>query len=353
MNNQDDLGVVILGAGRWGTHLIRNFLSQPSCRIMAIADPSTERLHAVSQQFDLDSATTLTPHWDVALDVSDVDAAIVATPASTHTMLIRAALERGHHVLAEKPLALNPTEAIALCQLAQRQKRQLVVDHTYLFHPAIQAGHHWINANRSSIPHYGYATRTHLGPIRHDVDALWDLAIHDIAILNYWLNDVPIQAQAYGQTWLHRSVPSPNSESNLSDLVWVRLVYPSGLQAWIHLCWLNPDKQRRLCLVSDRGTLIFDELQAESPLTLHRGCLDSTPDGFHPIYQEKAIIPVLPEEPLQRVCAHFLQCARYNQPSPISAGWVGVQLIQIIDALARSLNQEGSLVHLSPLSRES
>ncbi|MGJ3246828.1 MAG: Gfo/Idh/MocA family oxidoreductase [Elainellaceae cyanobacterium] len=348
MSNQDDLGVVILGAGRWGTHLIRNFLNQSSCRIVAIADPSTDRLHDISQRFDLGSTTTLTPDWKFALDLPTVDAAIVATPASTHTVLIQAALERGHHVLAEKPLALNPSEAIALCQLAQRQKRQLVVDHTYLFHPAIQAGRRWLNANSSSIPHYGYATRTHLGPIRHDVDALWDLVIHDIAILNYWLNDVPIQAQAYGQNWLHRSVPSVNSQSNRSDLVWVRLIYPNGFQAWIHLCWLNPDKQRRLCVVSDQSALVFDELQLESPLTLHRGCLNSTPEGFHPIYQEKTVIPVLPEEPLQRVCAHFLQCARHNHPSDISAGWVAVQLIQIIDALTQSLNQDGHLVQITP-----
>lgn len=342
------LGIVVLGAGRWGTHLIRNFLDHPEAQVLAVADPHAERLQTLAKRLSLKPTVLLTTDWQVALKTNGVDGVAIATPASTHFELAQAALAQNCHVLIEKPLTLNGQDGLALCQLAAQHQRQLVVDHTYLFHPAVQHGKLAIDAGQIAEPRYGYAARTHLSPIRHDVDVLWDLAIHDIAIFNYWLGQSPIRVQAHGTLWLQGNTPDQTLfPQGLSDLVWLNLTYSNGFQASIHLCWCNPDKQRRLCVVGSRGTLIFDEL-ASPPLTIQPGWVEPSDEGYTPIHQPVQYLPVEPVEPLYRVCSHFLRCVQHNAPSPISSGWTGLQLVQILQALTQSLNQDGRPIDLEP-----
>jgi predicted dehydrogenase len=337
------VNVALFGGGRWGTHLLRNFLDLPQAQVVAVVDPFEERLGQLAQQFRLDDVT-LTTDWMAALALPGVEAVAIATPAATHYPLIKSALLKGLHVMAEKPLTLDPAESLELCQLAAEQNCQLVIDHTYLFHPAVQQGRELVKKQRLGGLRYGYADRTHLGPVRQDVDALWDLAIHDIAIFNCWLNETPIQVQAQGTVWLQPKGDPQHFAKGLSDLVWVRLTYPSGFQAFIHLCWSNPDKQRRLCMVGDRGTLIFDELQPQAPLTLQQGRLEQVDQQFFPVDQQQQVIDLAPAEPLQEVCRHFLHCVQHNQPSDISSGWLGASLVAVLTALTRSLNQNGQVV---------
>lgn len=337
------LGIAVLGAGRWGTHLIRNFLEHPGATLVAIADPSPDRLQQVAQQYALKAEVALETDWRVAFQLPQVTAVAIATPAATHDCLIQAALQAGHHVLAEKPLTLDWQSSLALCELAARQQRQLLVDHTYLFHPAVQTGGQLLRQQAIGALRYGYASRTHLAPVRHDVDALWDLAIHDIAIFNQWLQETPYQVQAQGTTWLQTRSHPPNFPQGLADLVWVKLIYPSGFEATIHLCWANPDKQRRLCVVGSEGSVIFDEL-SPTPLTLTRGRLEQTDYGYVPANAGHQAIAIDPSEPLQQVCDHFLFHAQHNTPSPISSGWVGAALVRVLVALSRSLTLGGQPV---------
>jgi predicted dehydrogenase len=337
------VGIALLGAGRWGNHLIRNFLEHPDATLVAIADPSPDRLQHIAHQYALDAEVALETDWQVALRLPSVMAVVIATPAATHQSLIQAALQAGHHVLAEKPLTLDWQSSLALCELAERQQRQLVVDHTYLFHPAVQRGGQLLRQRAIGSLRYGYATRTHLAPVRHDVDALWDLAIHDIAMFNQWLQETPCQVQAQGTTWLQTRSRHPNFPQGLADLVWVRLIYPSGFEAMIHLCWANPDKQRRLCVTGSQGTLIFDELSS-TPLTLQQGRLEQTDRGYIPDNLARQAIAFDASEPLQQVCNHFLFHAQRNTPSPISSGWVGAELVKILVALSQSLTMSGQMM---------
>ncbi len=335
------IGLAILGAGRWGNHLVRNFAKLPHCRIVAIADPNSDHLSGVAHRCKIPAEVVLTEHWQVAIATLGVEAVAIATPASTHTALIRAAIEHGLHVLVEKPMTLNVEEAEQLCALAESQNQLLLVDHTYLFHPAVAAGKQLLQSHDIGSLRYGYATRTHLGPVRSDVDALWDLAIHDIAIFNHWLGDRPIQAQATGTIWLQTKAAHPVSHSpGLPDVVWATLTYPCGFQATLHLCWLNPDKQRRLCLVGQAGTLVFDEMRLQ-PLTLLRGKLRSEDGIFYPTDQEQLVVALEPGEPLKRVCTHFLTQIQLKESASISTGAVGLELIQILTALTQSLEHGG------------
>ncbi|NEQ20066.1 MAG: Gfo/Idh/MocA family oxidoreductase [Microcoleus sp. SIO2G3] len=134
--------IALLGVGRWGVHLLRNFLAHPQAELVAVVDPDADRLHVVSDRFNLNAAVSQSTDWQWAIQHLDVEAVAIATPASLHEDMIRAALLQGHHVLAEKPLTLEAETAIALCELADQQQRQLIVDHTYLFHPAVQQAQH-------------------------------------------------------------------------------------------------------------------------------------------------------------------------------------------------------------------
>lgn len=338
--------LALFGVGRWGSHLLRNFLEHPQAQLVAVVDPCADRLNMLARQYALEQQQiTITTDWQAALHLSGVEAVAIVTPAATHYTMIRAALAQGHHVLAEKPLTLDAAESLELCQLAAQKHRQLVIDHTYLFHPAIQRGRTLIQQGSLGELRYGYATRTHLGPIRQDVDALWDLAIHDIAIFNHWLGATPVEVQAQGTMWLQPELSPTPFIQGLSDLVWVKLTYASGFQAVIHLCWSNPDKQRRLGLVGSQGTLIFDEM-ATSPLMLLQGSLQKQSGYFIPCDQSHQVIEVEPIEPLQAVCSHFLECVRQNRESDLSSGWLGTELVQILAALTQSLNQGGNPVRV-------
>lgn len=336
-------GIAILGAGRWGVHLVRNFVEHPDARVVAVVDPHSERLASIRERFALYDGTVLATDWESVRNSAEVEAVVIATPAVTHYTLIADALGQGYHVLAEKPLTLDVTECVELCRLAEQQHRQLMVDHTYLFHPVVVRGKEVVQSGRLGELRYGYAARTHLGPVRQDVDAMWDLAIHDIAIFNTWLGQLPVEVQATGTVWLQREEEQgriPQS-AGLADFVQVTLTYPTGFQAFIHLCWLNPDKQRRLGVVGSQGTLIFDEMLSEAPLTLQQGYLEQDGNYFTPAGQRREVLNIEPGEPLKLVCDRFLNSIRSNQPSPVSSGWVGTQLVQILSCLSQSLQKGG------------
>jgi predicted dehydrogenase len=341
---QEGIGIAIFGVGRWGVHLLRNFLAHPQARVVAIADPHPERLQNVQQRFTLDPEILLTTDWEVAMQLPRVEAVAIVTPASTHYVLVKAALKQGHHVLTEKPLTLKVEEALELCRLAEQQQRQLIVDHTYLFHPAVQQGKSQIQQGRLGQLRYGYAVRTHLGPVRQDVDVLWDLAIHDLAIFNYWLDEIPIQVQAQAIGWLQPSMSNALTSQGIADLVWAKLIYPSGFQSMIHLCWCNPDKQRRLSVSGSQGTIVFDELLTATPLVLQSGELEQKDQQFFPSQPLQTVLSVEAAEPLSQVCDHFLSCIQQNASSTVSSGWVGAQLVQLLVALSRSIDRNGEPV---------
>ncbi|CAN5651195.1 Gfo/Idh/MocA family oxidoreductase [soil metagenome] len=330
--------LALFGVGRWGTHLLRNFLAHPQIRLRAVVEASAERLAAVAPE--LDDSVELMTDWRAAMALEGLEACAIATPAATHYELIQTALTKGLHVLAEKPLTLDVASSQVLCDLAQKQQRQLVIDHTYLFHSAVITGKQAVT--NIGTPRYGYATRTHLGPVRRDVDALWDLAIHDISIFNYWLGESPMQVQAQGSTWLQPDIETPLSPDGLADVVWCRLQYSSGFQATIHLCWANPDKQRRLCVVGDQATLIFDEMNQASPLTLQRGSFVEQRGWFTPQNIASQSIEVPPSEPLKNVCNHFVECVRGEERSAFSSGELGTNLVAVLVALSNSMAQDGA-----------
>ncbi|OKH51726.1 oxidoreductase [Calothrix sp. HK-06] len=333
------INTAVIGVGRWGVHWLRILLEHPQANLKAVVDPNPERLEAVKHQHNLGDDVVLTTDAQTLQHINELEAVIIATPATTHYSLIADALKWRLHVLAEKPLTLLTSECRELCDLALAQQRILMVDHTYLFHPAVERGKSVIESGSIGDLRYGYATRTHLGPVRQDVDALWDLAIHDIAIFNTWLGEVPVRVQATGTVWLQQ-------KSNLADLVWATLTYKSGFTAHIHLCWLNNDKQRRLGIVGSKGSLIFDEM-SQAPLTLINGEFEIQGNLYIPVNQSQQILELEKAEPLKKVCSHFLQCIQSNTYPTISDAKIGAELVQILTALTKSLHSGGIPINLA------
>jgi predicted dehydrogenase len=349
--------IAVIGAGRWGAHLVRIFLEHPGAALVAVAEGDRDRWDELAAKFGDHPAWGAVRHVADgfgALAIADLGAVAIATPASGHYDLVTAALERGLHVFVEKPLTLDGDQCDRLGTLAQRQGRHLFVDHTYLFHPAVEAGAAWLRSpdvEDSGLGqlHYGYGARVHLGPIRQDVDVLWDLAIHDIAIFNHWLNDTPIAVRAWGQTWLqpgNGDSPQgdrPDPAAGLADLTWVQLRYGSGVTATVHLCWNNPDKQRRLALTGDRGTLIFDELDASAPLRVRQGSLEQRDGRFLPRDERDRGIPTEPGQSLSRACDRFLADLHRAAPDPRASPQIAATLVRILAAASRSLRQDGQV----------
>jgi predicted dehydrogenase len=342
------LRVVILGAGRWGVHFVRNFLQHPQAELVAIVDTHADNLTRCQKRFGLDaSKILLSTDWLEVQQLIDLDAIVVATPATTHYQIIKEALQSGYHVLAEKPLTLDPLQCLELAALATKNNLQLLVDHTYLFNAAVAKGQEIIASGELGELRYGYATRTHFSPVRQDVDALWDLAIHDLTIFNYWLGQTPSLVQARGQVWLQPNLTMPISErKGLADVVWVTLDYPTGFQSQIHLSWLNPDKQRRLCVVGSKGTLIFDEMLSETPLIIQKGYFLHERSLFLPQGVSQEVIRVEPNEPLCQVCDRFIQNILTARRDTFSNGKVAAELVKILRGLTSSLEQEGKIIKI-------
>ncbi len=325
------IGVAILGLGRWGVHWLRNFLQNPGAEVVAVCDPYEPNLDRAATQFDLPASVLRTTDWREAIAHPGVSAVVVVTPATTHAEVVAAALDCQRHVLVEKPLTLTVASAQALCEQAQKVQRLLMVDHNYLFHTAVMRGAGAMESLGNL--RYGYGTRSHLGPVRSDVDVMWDLAIHDVAIFNHWLGATPVAVTAQGQSWL---------QSGLADVVWATLLYENGFEVRLHWAWNNCDKQRRACVVGDRGTMVFDELAAER-LVIQRGQLGH---GFAPEGLEREVLELGAGEPLAMVCDHFLASVGSGEVSLRSSGWVGLDLVKVLVGLSESILKGGTRVYL-------
>lgn len=325
--------LAVIGVGRWGRHFARLFAHHPAIELVALVDHQRSRLQTVVTELQLPTAVGLEHDFEQLIRSTELDAVVIATPATSHFGLIQTALRQGLHVLAEKPLTLLPADCLALTQLAQAQGVQLFVDHTYGFHPAVQRGAGAIA--ELGMLRYGYATRSHLGPVRQDVDVLWDLAIHDIAIFNCWLGQRPQQVQAQGQSWL---------QAGIADVVWATLIYPNGFRATCHWSWDNPDKQRRLGIVGDRGTLLFDEMNTTAPLQIRWGESCQNENGvFISENLHREVLTFLAQEPLQTVCDRFIESIQTGQTPMIASGQIATGLVEVLQALTRSLQAGGTM----------
>jgi predicted dehydrogenase len=331
--------VAVLGAGQWGPNLIRNFHNKQTSEVVWIIDCDAARLDEVHARFpDIQVGEDA----DQALRDPSVHAVVVATPTSTHYTLAKEALERGKHVLVEKPLTTEVKQGLGLLELATSRRLVLMVGHVFIYNSAIRRVKEYLDAGHLGKLYYVLMVRTNLGPIRLDVNAAWDLAAHDLSITNYWLNAEPLSVSAIGGTWINQGI---------EDAVFATLRYPQGVLVNLHASWLNPRKARDITVVGERRMLTFDDMNLNEPLRIYdkqlndvrtrRTYVDSF-DSFRASVPEAHItVPKVPVgEPLAMQCAHFLNCIVTGK-QPLTGGREAVAVVRALEAMQRSIRAGG------------
>jgi predicted dehydrogenase len=276
-----------------------------------------------------------------ALRDPSVHAVVVATPTSTHYALAKEALERRKHVLVEKPLTTEVKQGLELLELAARQRLVLMVGHVFLYNPAVRKVKECLDAGHLGKVYYVSMVRTNLGPVRLDVNAAWDLAAHDLSIVNYWLNTEPLSVSAIGGTWINQGI---------EDAVFATLRYPQGVLVNLHASWLNSLKTRDITVVGERRMLTFDDMNFNEPLRIYekqvsdvhfRPFADSLASFRASVRKGNVTVPKVPlGESLATECAHFLDCIVTGQ-QPFTGGREGIAVVRALEAMQRSIRSGG------------
>lgn len=334
------VGVAVVGCGYWGPNLIRNFTSCAASTVVALCDQN---------EATLDRAAALCPSARRARELDDVladpevEAVAIATPVTTHAPLAVRALRAGKHVLVEKPLATSQREAEELVRVAEDCGRVLMVDHTFLYSPAVRRIKELVDAGELGEIFYIDSVRINLGLIQSDVNVLWDLAPHDLSIVDHLLGRLPRSVAATG---------SCHTGADLEDVAYLNLDFGGNLLASFHVNWLSPVKVRHLIVAGSKKSLVYNDLNHWEPIKVYdrgitvgespearRGVLISyrTGDIWSPHLE--------PSEPLQNVVRHFAYCVRTGQ-RPLSDGEAGLRVVRILDAAQRSIKAQGGRITL-------
>ena len=334
------LGVAVIGCGYWGMNYVRIFNELVESRVVAVCDQSRERLKEVSRRFP---GVYLTTQVDDAAAQPGVDAVVVCTEATTHFNVTRRLLLAGRHILVEKPLTTTTAEADKLIELADSNSAILMVGHTFVFNAGVRKVKEYVQ-NGAGRVYYLYARRTNLGPIRRDVNALWDLAPHDIAIFNYLLDGTPQWVSAVGGKVLRNC---------RDDVGFISLGYPENVLAHVHVSWADPDKAREVVVVKSDKRIVFNDLNGiEQVRVFEKGVstVEQEPLNYgefrFEIRDGDIISPrIEPVEPLKHQCRHFLDCVRTGK-RPISSGVEGRDVVSVLEAVNRSIECKGLQVEV-------
>ncbi len=328
--------VALVGYGYWGPNYARVFNELPESQVAAICEISPERRQRAEARHP--QTQTLSDLQEL-LRRSDVDAVVISTPATTHFELARAALESGRHVLVEKPLALTVEHCEELCELAARTGGVLMVAHTFLYNAGIRKMKECMESPAFGRVYYLHATRTNLGPIRQDVNAVWDLAPHDVSIFNYLLDQRPQWASAIGSRALGNS---------REDVGFITLGYADGVIGNIHVSWADPNKVREVVAVGSGRRVVFDDLNDVERIRVYEKGVsvgESSADSFGEfklLVRDGDIISpkIEPSEPLKNQCAEFLAAVRDNK-KPLTDSRFGLEVVRTLLAIEASMREHG------------
>jgi predicted dehydrogenase len=339
------VGIGVVGYGYWGPNLVRNFVNNPSARLVAIADLDPGKLAACARLYP---GVATTGHYDDLLKNPNIDAIAIATPVRTHYELALAALRAGKHVLVEKPLAQSADLVRHLIDEADRRDLTLMVDHTFLYTPAVQKIRELVKKDELGDVYYYDSTRSSLGLFQSDVNVIWDLAVHDISIIQYILNQNPVAVSATG------SCHVAGSPENMAHIT---LFFEGSCVAHVSVNWLSPIKVRQTFIGGSKKMIVYDDLEPTEKIKVYdKGItLDGLSEDAHQFrigYRAGDMWApnISTKEALQTEIEHFIDCVR-NGSQPTSSAASGLQVIEILEAASRSIAEQGKPVQLKPSLR--
>ena len=332
--------VGVIGCGYWGPNLVRNFARHPQSQVEAVCDLRYERAMRVGTEYRI---PTVTDRAEEVLKAPDIDLVVIATPSFTHFELAKAAIEAGKHVLVMKPLATQTDHAEELCRLAERRGILLAVDHTFVFTGAVRKMKELIAAGEIGDLYYFDSVRINLGLIQTDVNVVWDLAPHDVSIMDYLIEQEPVSVSATGAA--HGGSPTEN-------IAYVMVRYAGSLIGHVHVNWLAPAKVRRTILGGSKKMMIYDDMEPSEKLKVYdKGfsiVTDPTPEKEYQwmiSYRSGDMhAPQLHTREALAVEADNVIEAIRGKESLVADGWAGWRVVRILDAAQRSISAAGAVV---------
>jgi len=330
------ISVCLIGYGYWGKNILRNLIESRYKMNVAVAESRPEKVNGLNSLY---ATMKVFESADVAINSGEFDAFIVATQTPTHYDIVKKILVSGKHVMVEKPLTTSLAQAIELNCLAEKLGLILMVDHIFLYHPVVQKMKTYFDENYLGKITYIDATRINLGIYQRDVSVLWDLACHDISIVNYLIEEKPNAVRAIGRM---------NLEHGTQDLAYLFLYYPSGLLVQINASWASPVKMRKMIVGGEKRMLIYDDIEPTNKLTIyeyeHNIELDELKTILTDYRLSNIIIPKIePTEALQNALVEFYQCIKTGK-QPLTDCQNAIEVISVLEKAQQSLTLGGALV---------
>jgi predicted dehydrogenase len=327
-----------IGYGYWGPNVVRNLDGLEGARIVAISDKSAAARGRAQKAMH---GTHVTSDTNAVITSPEIDAVAIVTPVWTHFELAKAALENGKHVFVEKPFTSNTAQAEELINLAARKNLQIMVDHTFLFTGAVRKIKELLHGGSLGKLYYYDSTRVNLGLFQHDVNVIWDLAPHDLSIMDYLIEGNAEQIVATGQTHLNGH----------EDVAFITLYFPNEVIAHINVNWLSPVKVRMTLIGGEKKMLVWNDLEADEKIKVYdKGVKVTSREGVYNLlvnYRSGDMwAPHLePVEALRQELGYFVECINKSQ-TPFNDGLAGLRVVKMLEAANHSLRHRGAAVRL-------
>ncbi|MEW6661107.1 MAG: Gfo/Idh/MocA family protein [Bacillota bacterium] len=334
----------VIGAGRWGHNYLRILTNLDGVKVKWCCDCDPRRVAALSLTYPQVSYTT---RWQDVVDDQEVDAVVIATPPESHFPLVMASLQEGKHVLVEKPCAVKLSDTQQLYQTAGEKKKVLMIGHVMEYNSALQWVKNHLHDGKLGNLLYAYFSRSNLGIVRKDVNILWDLAIHELAMLRFLLEKEPELVSAQGGCYL---------QPGIHDVIFITLRFPGNIMAQIHASWLESSKTRKATLIGDRQMVVFDDVQNQDKIwVFDRGMtsfFEPVEGGagnyqFVPRYGDIYLPAVQLQEPLQKQCQHFIECITSGK-EPLTGKTDALWVTKVAELAQQSLDSHGVPVPCQP-----
>jgi predicted dehydrogenase len=334
----DTVRVGVIGYGYWGPNIVRNFAALDNCEMVAVCDKNPAALKRASKGYPGVRATS---DFSEVLRSPDIDAVAVVTPVWTHFELAKAALENGKHVFVEKPFTSNARQAEELIELAERKNLRIMVDHTFLFSGAVRKVRDLVDQGALGPLYYFDSTRVNLGLFQHDVSVVWDLAPHDLSIMDHIIREQPEAVVTTGSRHLN----------GVADMAFITVYFPGSLIAHINVNWLSPVKVRKTLIGGRDKMLVWDDLEPDEKIRIYDKGVDITSgQGVYDLlvsYRSGDVWApkVDATEALKLELGYFVDCIQKGV-NPSNDGVAGLRIVRLLEAADQSLSEKGKLVAL-------
>lgn len=332
--------VAVIGAGYWGPNLIRNFFAQDEVDGVIACDLDEGRLARMQKSFP---GIEVSRDVDAVLSRSDVDIVAIATPVSSHFEIAKKAFTNGKHCFIEKPMTASVAEAVELMELAEKKGLNLFVDHTFIYTGAVRKMKEIIESGRLGEIYYFDSVRVNLGLFQHDVNVIWDLAPHDLSIMDYLLEQKPLAVSAVG---------SCHVGNGLEDIAYLTLEFANNLIAHFHVNWLAPMKIRKTLIGGTKSMIVYDDTEASEKVKIYDKGIDvTTREGvYDTLVQYRTgdmLSPKLDQEEALAVgTRHFIDCV-LNNKTPVTDARAGLNVVRVLEASGISIKNRGQAVELT------